>query len=61
LTGPESEKFPFQKVTVITPNHHEAALPMGRWIQTEEDLVSVGRQLLGQLQAKSVLITGGKG
>ncbi|KPK95327.1 MAG: hypothetical protein AMJ94_00060 [Deltaproteobacteria bacterium SM23_61] len=50
----------FQKFTVITPNHHEAAQATGRWIQTEEDLVSVGRQLLGRLQAKSILITRGE-
>jgi D-beta-D-heptose 7-phosphate kinase/D-beta-D-heptose 1-phosphate adenosyltransferase len=58
---PKVKNFPlFQKVTVITPNHHEAAQATGRWIQTEDDLVSVGRQLLGQLQAKSVLITRGE-
>ncbi len=50
----------FRNVTVITPNHHEAGQATGRWIQTEEDLVSVGRQLLGQLQAKSILITRGE-
>jgi rfaE bifunctional protein kinase chain/domain len=50
----------FQKFTVITPNHHEAAQATGRWIQTEEDLVSVGRQLLERLQAKSILITRGE-
>jgi rfaE bifunctional protein kinase chain/domain len=58
---PKVKNFPlFQKVTVITPNHHEAAQATGRWIQTEEDLASVGRQLLGQLQAQSVLITRGE-
>jgi rfaE bifunctional protein kinase chain/domain len=58
---PKVKNLPlFQKVTVITPNHHEAGQATGRWIQTEEDLVSVGRQLLGQLQAKSVLITRGE-
>jgi rfaE bifunctional protein kinase chain/domain len=58
---PKVKNLPlFQKVTVITPNHHEAVQATGRWIQTEEDLVSVGRQLLGQLQARSVLITRGE-
>ncbi len=58
---PKVKNFPlFQKVTVITPNHHEAAQAAGRWIQTEEDMVSVGRHLLGQLQAQSVLITRGE-
>ena len=50
----------FQKVTAITPNHHEAGQAMGRWIQSEEDLVSVGRQLRERLQAQSVLITRGE-
>jgi D-glycero-beta-D-manno-heptose-7-phosphate kinase len=58
---PKVKNFPlFQKVTVITPNHHEAAQATGRWIQSEEDMVSVGRQLLGQLQAQSILITRGE-
>lgn len=58
---PKVKNFPlFQKVTAITPNHHEAAQATGRWIQNEEDMVSVGRQLLGQLQAQSVLITRGE-
>lgn len=58
---PKVKNFPlFQKVTVITPNHHEAAQAAGRWIQSEEDMVSVGRHLLGQLQAQSLLITRGE-
>jgi rfaE bifunctional protein kinase chain/domain len=58
---PKVKNFPlFRKVTVITPNHHEAAQAAGRWIQGEEDLLSVGRQLLKQLEAKSVLITRGE-
>jgi rfaE bifunctional protein kinase chain/domain len=58
---PKVKNLPlFQKVTAITPNHHEAAQATGRWIHTEEDLLSVGRQLLGQLQAKSILITRGE-
>jgi D-beta-D-heptose 7-phosphate kinase/D-beta-D-heptose 1-phosphate adenosyltransferase len=58
---PKVKNFPlFQKVTVITPNHLEAAQATGRWIQTEEDLMAVGRQLLQQMQAKSILITRGE-
>jgi D-beta-D-heptose 7-phosphate kinase/D-beta-D-heptose 1-phosphate adenosyltransferase len=47
-------------VTIITPNHHEAAQAAGRWIQSEEDLMAVGRTLLQQLEPKSILITRGE-
>ncbi len=58
---PKVKNFPlFQKVTIITPNHHEAGQAVGRWIQSEEDLMQVGRQLLDQLQAKAILITRGE-
>jgi len=58
---PKVKNFPlFQKVTIITPNHHEAAQAAGRWIQDEEDLMAVGRSLLQQLQVKSILITRGE-
>lgn len=58
---PKVKNFPlFQKVTMITPNHYEAGQAVGRWIQTEEDLVEVGRQLLSQLQSKAILITRGE-
>ena len=50
----------FTQVTIITPNHYEAAEAAGRWIQNEEDLVAVGRILLERLRAKSVLITRGE-
>jgi D-beta-D-heptose 7-phosphate kinase/D-beta-D-heptose 1-phosphate adenosyltransferase len=58
---PKVKNFPlFQKVTIITPNHHEAGQAAGRWIQSEEDLMKVGRQLLQQLQCGSILITRGE-
>jgi D-beta-D-heptose 7-phosphate kinase/D-beta-D-heptose 1-phosphate adenosyltransferase len=58
---PKVKNFPlFQKVTIITPNHHEAGQAAGRWIQSEEDLMQVGRQLLEQLQSKAILITRGE-
>jgi D-beta-D-heptose 7-phosphate kinase/D-beta-D-heptose 1-phosphate adenosyltransferase len=58
---PKVKNFPlFQKVTIITPNHHEAGQAAGRWIQSEEDLMEVGRQLLQQLQCGSILITRGE-
>ncbi len=58
---PKVKNFPlFQKVTIITPNHHEAGQAAGRWIQSEEDLMEVGRQLLQQLQCGAILITRGE-
>jgi rfaE bifunctional protein kinase chain/domain len=57
---PKVKNIPlFHHVTIITPNHYEAAEAVGRWIQSEEDLMAVGRALLERLQAKSVLITRG--
>jgi rfaE bifunctional protein kinase chain/domain len=49
----------YQKVSLITPNHHEAGFAYGRRIQSEKDLLEVGKGLLKRLQAKSILITRG--
>ena len=49
----------YKRVSVITPNHHEAGFAYGRRIQNEEDLLEVGNGLLSRLQAKSILITRG--
>lgn len=49
----------YKKVSVITPNHHEAGFAYGRRIRNEEDLAEVGHGLLKKLQAKSILITRG--
>lgn len=49
----------YKRVSVITPNHHEAGFAYGRRIQNEEDLLEVGNGLLNRLQAKSILITRG--
>ncbi|MFH1758346.1 MAG: D-glycero-beta-D-manno-heptose-7-phosphate kinase [Pseudomonadota bacterium] len=58
---PKVKNFPlFREVTIITPNHYEAAEASGRWIMSEEDLMVVGRTLLQRLQAQSVLITRGE-
>jgi rfaE bifunctional protein kinase chain/domain len=58
---PKVKNFPFfQGITIITPNHYEAAQAAGRWVSSEEDLVMVGQTLLRQLQARSVLITRGE-
>lgn len=58
---PKVKNFPFfAGVTVITPNHLEAAEAAGRWIQSEEDLLAVGQTLLDRLRVRSVLITRGE-
>jgi len=58
---PKVKNFPlFRKVSIITPNHYEAAEAAGRWILSEEDLLAVGNTLLRRLLAKSVLITRGE-
>ncbi len=58
---PKVKNIPFfAGVTVLTPNHLEAAEAAGRWIQSEEDLMMVGKTLLERLQAQSILITRGE-
>jgi D-beta-D-heptose 7-phosphate kinase/D-beta-D-heptose 1-phosphate adenosyltransferase len=52
----------YQKVSLITPNHHEAGFAYGRRIVSMDDLIEVGRGLLKKLEAKAILITrGGEG
>ena len=49
----------YKRVSLITPNHHEAGFAYGRRIRSEEDLAEVGNGLLKSLEAKSILITRG--
>jgi len=49
----------YVKVSLITPNHHEAGFAYGLRIRTEEDLLEVGHGLLKKLQAEAILITRG--
>ena len=49
----------YQRVSLITPNHHEAGFAYGRRIHSEKDLIEVGNGLLKRLKAKSILITRG--
>ena len=49
----------YKRVSVITPNHHEAGFAFGHRILTETDLVEVGNGLLKELEAQSILITRG--
>jgi len=50
----------YQGVDVITPNHHEAGIFCRFDIVNGETLIRAGRQILGDLNCRSVLITQGK-
>jgi D-beta-D-heptose 7-phosphate kinase/D-beta-D-heptose 1-phosphate adenosyltransferase len=50
----------FRGVTVIAPNHHEAAAAARILVRNEADLVRVGQRLRTRLQAQAVLITRGE-
>jgi D-glycero-beta-D-manno-heptose-7-phosphate kinase len=50
----------YDRVTLITPNHLEAGLAAGKKIESQEDLLSVGAQLLKKTKCESVLITRGR-
>jgi D-beta-D-heptose 7-phosphate kinase/D-beta-D-heptose 1-phosphate adenosyltransferase len=57
---PKETRFSnYKRVSLITPNHHEAGFAYGRRIYTEEDLLDVGQGLLDRLDAKAILITRG--
>lgn len=55
----ETHFFNYKRVSLITPNHHEAGFAYGRRIVNLEDLSDVGTGLLKRLQARSILITHG--
>jgi D-glycero-beta-D-manno-heptose-7-phosphate kinase len=50
----------YRRVTLITPNHHEASRMSGIEITDTESLAAAGRTLLEHLQCETVLITRGK-
>jgi rfaE bifunctional protein kinase chain/domain len=50
----------FRGVTVVAPNHHEAAAAAGIRIRSEADLLRVGEVLLRRLKAQAVLVTRGE-
>ena len=57
---PKENHFSFyQNITLITPNHHEAARATGKDLKTEEDLEKAGEALLAQ-KNQAVLITLGE-
>ncbi|MFH1688466.1 MAG: D-glycero-beta-D-manno-heptose-7-phosphate kinase [bacterium] len=55
----ETNFFNYKRVSLITPNHHEAGFAYGRRIVSEDDLHEVGNGLLQKLEARSILITRG--
>jgi len=58
---PKDTNFPrYKKVSLITPNHHEAGFAYGMRIVNEETLNVVGKGLLEKLEARSILITRGE-
>ena len=58
---PKVSNFPlYRKVTVVTPNHHEAGSAMGQKILNDEMLLSVGSAILKKLECENVLITQGE-
>jgi D-beta-D-heptose 7-phosphate kinase/D-beta-D-heptose 1-phosphate adenosyltransferase len=50
----------YRRVSVITPNHHEAALGAGVRVDTEEDLVRAGFKIIDDLDCEAVLVTRGE-
>jgi len=50
----------FKGVTVVAPNHHEAAAAARIPVRDEADLVRAGQRLLRSLKARAVLITRGE-
>ncbi len=56
----ESHFFNYKKVSVVTPNHHEAGFVAGVRIRDDNDLRQVGSYLLEKLRADSILITRGE-
>ena len=52
--------FSYRQVTTLTPNHHEAGFVAGRRLRDQEAVRSVGFELLGRLEAESLLITLGE-
>jgi rfaE bifunctional protein kinase chain/domain len=58
---PKDTNFPrYKKVSLITPNHHEAGFAYGLRIINDETLMTVGNGLLEKLEARSILITRGE-
>ena len=58
---PKTRSFAnYQPVTIITPNHQEAAEAAGVEIEDDAGLIEAGRRILGLLDCRAVLITRGE-
>jgi D-beta-D-heptose 7-phosphate kinase/D-beta-D-heptose 1-phosphate adenosyltransferase len=58
---PKVQHLPlFKGVTLVAPNHHEAAAAARVSVRGEADLLRVGRVLLRRLKARALLITRGE-
>jgi D-beta-D-heptose 7-phosphate kinase/D-beta-D-heptose 1-phosphate adenosyltransferase len=61
VLDPKSRSFAhYQPVTVITPNHHEAAQAAGVEIDGDAAVIEAGRKILGDIDCRAVLITRGE-
>jgi rfaE bifunctional protein kinase chain/domain len=56
----ETHFLNYKKVSLITPNHHEAAFAYGKKIKDENILEEVGWGLLDRLEVEAILITRGE-
>jgi len=56
----EANFFLYRGVTLVTPNQKEASIAAGRTIASEKDLAEVGKDLLGRLGCRALLITRGE-
>jgi rfaE bifunctional protein kinase chain/domain len=56
----ETHFWNYKKVSLITPNHNEAAFAYGKKIKDENILEEVGWGLLDRLEAEAILITRGE-
>lgn len=56
----ETHFLNYKKVSLITPNHHEAAFAYGKKIKDEEILKEVGWGLMEKLETEAMLITRGE-
>ncbi len=58
---PKENHFEYYKgVSVVTPNHHEAANFAGFSLEKDEDLIRAGKMFLNKLKLKAALITLGE-
>jgi len=61
VVDPKVQHLPlFKGVTVVAPNHHEAAAAARLSVRSEADLLRVGWVLVRRLKARGVLITRGE-